>query len=153
MPIVERSTVIHAPVGSVFGVMDDATRLPEYMPGITRVANVVRTPRRVGDSYRVTYTVLGLRFPTKIKVLEWEENKRYVEKMEGSMPGTFSYLCEPQGEDTKVTWKIEYSMPGGILGNAVNRLLLERMNEKTAERGLENLKMICEAQREAKVSV
>jgi hypothetical protein len=37
-------------------------------------------------------------------------------------------------------------MPGGVLGKAIDALLMERMNEKNAERMLENIKMIVESQ-------
>ena len=109
MPVVEASIVINAPVERVFDLMDDPQRVVEYVPGIVRVSDFDRTPQRVGDSARVTYSVLGLRFPTR------------------------------------VTWHIDYTMKGGILGKAVNALLVQRLNEKNVERSLENLKLICEA--------
>jgi hypothetical protein len=40
---------------------------------------------------------------------------------------------------------MEYEMAGGILGKAMNAMLVERMNEKNAERLLENLKLVSEA--------
>jgi hypothetical protein len=35
-------------------------------------------------------------------------------------------------------------MAGGVLGKAMNAVLVERMNEKNAKRMLENLKLVCE---------
>ena len=40
---------------------------------------------------------------------------------------------------------MEYEMAGGILGKAMNAMLVERMNEKDAEQLLENLKQVSEA--------
>ena len=148
MPVIERDVVIDAPAEEVFAIIEDPERLPEYMAGVTGVADVVRTPGRVGDSYTVTYSVLGMHFPTKVSIIEWEQNRAYVEKMEGSMPGTSAVNLHSKGNGTKVTWKMDYSIKGGVLGKAMNRLLLERMNVKTIERSLENLKMICDAARE-----
>ena len=144
MPTIERSITIAAPAEDVFAVVDDARRQPEYLPGVTKVADVVRTQDRVGDTYEAAYSILGLRFPTKTSIIEWERNKTYVEKMEGSLPGTFAMHLEPNGQGTKVTCTIDYTITMGVLGKAMNRLLFERMNEKTAEQGLENLKLLCE---------
>ena len=40
---------------------------------------------------------------------------------------------------------IDYRMRGGILGKAIDALLVERMNDRNAARMMENLKMISEA--------
>ena len=93
---------------------------------------------------RFTYTVLGLRFTGKGTLLEREANKNIVVKLEGGISSTQTTTYQPQDDATKVTWRFDYTMKSGILGKAVNRLLVERMNEKNAERGLENLKMLCE---------
>ena len=144
MPNLERSITIDAPVEKVFDLVDDAKRLPEWMPGVIRVADVVRTQSRVGDTSKTTFSVLGMRFPTKVSLVQWEKNKTYVEKMEGSLPGTFATHFETDEQGTRVTFTIDYTITMGVLGKLMNRLLFERMNEKTAEQGLENLKLLCE---------
>ena len=131
MPIIERSIVINAPAEKIFAVEDDPTRLPEYLPGLVRIADYQQTPERIGESARYTYAVLGLRFTGKGTLLEREENKRIVTKIEGGIGGTQTTEYESQGNSTKVTWRLDYTMKGGILGKAANSLLVERMNEKT----------------------
>ena len=42
-------------------------------------------------------------------------------------------------------WPCPIPEQGGILGKAMNAVLVERMNEKNAERLLENLKLVSEA--------
>ena len=145
MPLVEKSILINAPVGKVFAAHDDPRRVPEYMPAMVRVADIVRTRRRIGDSQRLTYSVLGLRFPTKMTIQEWEKDRRMVVKLGGGLNGTFTATYEPQGGATKVTWRIDYTLKPRILDKAMNLPLAEGMNEKNVERGLENLKMICES--------
>ena len=145
MAIIERSVIINAPVEKVFAVEDDPKRLHEYMPGIVRMTDIVETPNHVGKSARFTYSVLGLRFPGKFSITQWEKNKRIVARLEGGVGGVLTNTYEAQGRGTKVTWRMDYTMKAGILGKAMNRLLVERMNEKNMERGLENLKMLCGA--------
>jgi len=103
MPLVEKSILINAPVGKVFAAHDDPRRVPEYMPGMVRVADIVRTRRRIGDSQRLTYSVLGLRFPTKMTIQEWEKDRRMVVKLGGGLNGTFTATYEPQGGATKAS--------------------------------------------------
>ena len=43
-----------------------------------------------------------------------------------------------RGKSTHLTTAMEYEMAGSILGKAMNAVLVERMNEKNAERLLEN---------------
>lgn len=65
--------------------------------------------------------------------------------MEGSFPGTSEFALDPQGQVTKVDFRIDYSFPGGILGKIANQVLLERMNRNNIESMAEKLKILCEA--------
>ena len=144
MPVVEKSVVINAPVDKVFGINEDPKRVTEYMPGIVRVADIVKTRKRIGDSQRLTYSVLGVRFPSKVTIQGWEKDKRMVAKLQGALTGTFTATYEPQGGATKVTWRIDYTMKADILERAANHPLASRMNESNLARGLEDLKLLCE---------
>ncbi len=146
MSVIERSNTVNAPLERVFALLDAPERLAEWTPGITRVADVKQTPQRTGDSSRVTYSVLGLRFPTKLTVLDYAKPRKLTVKMEGGLRGTVAWNLEPTGSAAKVTVRFDYTMKGGILGKAVNALLVERMNEKNTERMLENLKIVVEGE-------
>ena len=113
--------------------------------GVTRVSDFNQTPQRVGDTGRVTYSAMGLRFPMKFTVTAYEKNARFELSMEGGMTGTMNWELTPQGSGTALSLTLDYRMRGGILGKAVDELLVERMNDRNAERMLENLKMISEA--------
>lgn len=144
MAVVQKTIPINAPVETVFEVLNDPNRIPEVAPGVSRV-DQVRHEGRVGDSFRTVYSVMGLGFPMKFTTVEYTSPTRIIQRMEGGMTGTFTWILEPRDGATQATVRIDYEMMGGVLGKAVNALLLERMNEKNAERMLENLKMISEA--------
>ena len=150
MPVIERSIVINAPVEKIFKIEDDPRRLPEYLPGIVEVTDYDRTPDRIGERSRYVYKAMGMRFEGRATLKEREENKRLVSALEGGIEGTQTNTYEPEGDATegdatKVTWRLEYTMKGGILGSIINKLFVEGQNEKNAERGLENLKGLCES--------
>lgn len=144
MAVIQRSMVINAPAEQVFQILDTPQRSKEWAANLTRVADVVQTPKRIRDTARYTYSSLGIRFPMKLTVVEYVKGKKITLAMEGGMTGTMAFSVEPQGNPTRVTWNIDYSMKGGIIGKAVDRVLVERMNEKNAERSLENLRLLCE---------
>ena len=146
MPVVENSIVISAEADKVFGILDDAQRFPEYFAGVVRVSNVTLSEERVGDSANITYSVLGVHFDLKSTILKWEKNKSVVAQLEGAFPGTVSTTFDEQNDGVKVTQTFDYTIGGGVLGRALNAVLVERMNERNAQHTLENLKTLCEAE-------
>lgn len=145
MATIHQSIDINAPAERVFAILTDPKRLPEYAPGVTSVEDIWQTEQRLGDSFRTTYAVLGLHFPMSFTVTEHEPATKRTMRFEGGMKGAWTWRLSPQGKSTHLTTTMEYEMTGGILGKAVNAMLVERMNEKNAERLLENLKLVSEA--------
>ena len=145
MATINTSIVIDAPAERVFAILADPKRLPEYAPGVSGVEDIRHTERYIGDSYRATYSALGLHFPMTFTVTEHEPPTKRTTSFEGGMKGAWTWSLSPRGESTHLTTTMEYEMAGGILGKAMNAVLVERMNEKNAERLLENLKLVSEA--------
>ncbi len=138
--------MINASAEKVFKVLDDPNQMPTIVPAVTRVSDVTMSKDRVGDTFRVTYGLLGMHFDLKFTDITNEPPRKIVRQFEGGMSGRMNYTVEPEGDMTKVTFDVEYQMSGGVLGKAMNYLLIERMNEKNAERMLENLKLLMETQ-------
>ncbi len=145
MATIHKSIDIDAPAERVFAMLTDPRRLPEYAPGLISVENIRQTEQHIGDSFRATYSVLGLHFPMTFTATEYEQPTKLTTRFEGGMKGTWTWLLEPRGTSTHLTTTMEYEMAGGALGKAMNAVLVERMNEKNAERLLENLKLVSEA--------
>lgn len=145
MATINKSIDIDAPAEQVFAILTDPGRLSEYAPGVTNVEGIRSTEQHIGDSYRATYSALGLHFPMTFTVIEHERPTRRTTRFEGGMKGAWTWTLAPQGMGTHLTTTMEYEMSGGILGKAMNAILVERMNEKNAERMLENLKLVSEA--------
>ena len=144
MATIHKTIDINVPAEKVFELLIDPKRFPEYAPGVASVEDIRQSEQHIGDSFRVTYSVLGLHFPMTFTATEYEQPTRLSTRFEGSMKGTWTWLLEPRGNSTHITAALEYEMTGGILGKAINTVLVERMNEKNAERLLENLKLVSE---------
>ena len=145
MATIHKAIDIDAPAERVFEMLTDPKRILEYAPGVISVEDIRQTEQHLGDSFRATYSVLGVHFPMTFTATEYEQPTRLTTRFEGGMKGTCSWLLEPRGTSTHLTTSMEYEMAGGMLGKAMNAVLVERMNEKNAERLLENLKLVSEA--------
>ena len=144
MTTIHKEIVISASPEGIFEILDDPEAVLRYGPGVTRVSDVQRSEGRIGDSTRLTYSVMGLRFPMKFTTLEYSKPSKILARMEGGMRGTFGWNLKPEGSTTRVALDIDYQMRGGILGKVMDRVLVERMNEKNAERMLENLALLAQ---------
>jgi carbon monoxide dehydrogenase subunit G len=146
MPVIKKSATIQAPVEQVFDTVDDPERVTEYAPGVSKVSDVQRSEQRVGDTFVVTYNVLGLHMDEKFKVTGHQRPNSIENEVDGPMAGTFRWAFQPEGPSaTLASVEVDYQLrgPSGI-ARAVDALLLERMNQRNMERMLENLQMILE---------
>lgn len=144
MTTINKSIDIDAGAERVFELLIDPKRFPEYVPGLVSVEDIQQTDQHLGDSFRVTYAVLGLHLTMTFTVTAYEQPTTLTTRFEGGMKGTWTWMLAPQGEGIHMTTAIEYEMAGGILGKAINAVLIERMNEKNTEQLLENLKRVSE---------
>jgi carbon monoxide dehydrogenase subunit G len=144
MPVIEKTIEIHAAVDTVFAILDTPQRIPEYVPGITRVDGVQHTDGRVGDTFRVTYSVLGISFPLRFTLTAWARPQQIDTRVDGALAGSYNWSFMPHDSGMRLAIRSTYAIGGGPLGWVANALLIERMNEKNTERMLDNLKALSE---------
>ena len=142
MAEIHKSVTIDAPPERVFDLLDDPSAIPSYTPNVERVDDVRQTEERIGDTFRVIYKAIGMTFEEKFTITEHQRPTRLVSSFENGMKGTFVCQVAPQGQETTLTVDVRYELPGGTLGKAVDALLLERTNEKTIEKQLDNLRQM-----------
>jgi carbon monoxide dehydrogenase subunit G len=144
MPVVQKELMISAPAERIFGFVTDPGRLPEYAPGVASVSEIKQTSGHVGDSFKVAYSVLNLKFPMTFTTEAYREPAGIDLHMDGNMVGAWQWRLAQEGGATRVRVSIDYKLKLGLLGKAMNALLVERMNEKNTETMLANLKEIIE---------
>jgi len=145
VPRVETSVTINAPIEKVFDTIVDPALTAQWSSGVSEVTNIKGNPWEKGSSVDMAYHVLGMKFTQHMVTSEIEKPRKVIYEMTGGFPGTFEFALERQGQATKVDTRIDYSVPGGIIGKIANQLLLERMNRKNMESSAEGLKIFCEA--------
>lgn len=140
MAEIKKSVTIDATANEVFDIVEDPSNFTKFVPNVSEVVDIHRTERRIGDTFRVVYKVLGLTFDEKFTTTEYDRPTYLTSAFKGGMNGTFRWSFEPHGRQCQVTVEINYDVAGGALGKAVDAVMLERTNAKSIEGMLENLR-------------
>lgn len=145
MAIVQRAVQINASPTETMALLSDASRWPDWYPGMTQIdvaapfpakgGKVVFKVKSAGMSMSITETVLDFR-PGELQLLQ----------MEGAFSGRARWELAPQGEGTQLTTTFDYTLPGGALGRMADALFVKRTNGKTLEEALGNFKAFAERQ-------
>jgi uncharacterized membrane protein len=145
MPLVEQSIDIHAPVQAVFGIIAHAPeRQAEWWPPIELQERVTPPPTNIGSVSKYVYNMMGVKITGEHKVLEMSENQYLKVKTISGIDSTFEFIFQPTNNGTNLTIRVDYSLPGSVLGQLLNKLVIERKNEDDLHQGLANLKSIVE---------
>ena len=140
MAEIKKSVTIDATANEVFDIVEDPSNFTKFVPNVSEVVDIHRTERRIDDTFRVVYKVLGLTFDEKFTTTEYDRPTYLTSAFKGGMNGTFRWSFEPHGRQCQVTVEINYDVAGGALGKAVDAVMLERTNAKSIEGMLENLR-------------
>jgi|Deesub1362A_J573_1020465.scaffolds.fasta_scaffold00013_49 anaerobic magnesium-protoporphyrin IX monomethyl ester cyclase len=146
MSEVSRSVKINAPLGKVFEYVVNPLNWPSYVMSLVSVKNLSNKVPVSGTTFEWTYRMLGLNLKGKGRVLEYEKDKKFAVKMHGAFPIIETFLFEGDSKATRLTIKINYEVPGKVLGVLADKLLIEKINAKEAETVLKKIKMICESE-------
>lgn len=144
MTTVERSIMIKATTEAIDAVTLNGNRLPEWYAGIQEARADEQYPN-VGGSVEATYRAAGINFKIRIISVELVPGQRITLKMEGMITGTNRWAYQAEGAGVRVSAALDYEMPGGGLGQALNRLVVEKMNTENLEKSLSNLKALVES--------
>jgi uncharacterized membrane protein len=143
MTALERSVFIDAPVDAIEAITLDGQRLPDWYAGVEHAEpdDVYPEP---GGVVNMVYKAAGIGFDIKMTSLELVRGQSSTYQMEGMIAGTNHWMFAPEGDGTWITATFEYEMPGGILGKAADKLVVERVNAQNLEQSLNNLKALVE---------
>ncbi|MCU0498239.1 MAG: SRPBCC family protein [Anaerolineae bacterium] len=147
MPYVEQTIVISAPLEVVFSaVAHQPERMVAWWPPIELQERVTPPPTAVGAISRYVYNMMGVRIKGEHRVMEYVENQHLLVKTISGIDASFGFSFQRLGPETQVTVRVNYSLPGAILGQLFNRLTIEQRNHDDLVIGLKNLKKIIESE-------
>ncbi len=143
MTTVEKSIFINASVEAIDAVVLDGRRLPEWYAGIQE-ANPDATFPEPGGVVNVVYKAAGINFNMTMTCLRLARGQSQLLKLDGMIAGKTRWVYVPEGNGIRVNATFEYEMPGGSIGQAINKLVVEKMNVDNLEKSLNNLKAVVE---------
>lgn len=146
MAHISKSIVIAAPVAQVHATGQDPKRWTSWLVGLGE-AEKVNGDGGAGTVVEHSYMMAGARIPVTTEVLEnssGPEGATVRVKARGPLEGEHTWTYEPANGGTRVTLDMEYRVPGAALGKIADRLVVERMQARSFEQSLENLKLLCE---------
>ena len=142
--------VVHvdAPAEVAWGVGRDANRVPEWNTTVVEVRGVTGPLDQVGAEYTATSKVVGLTLETVWRVEEVEPGRRavYSAKAPGGGSVRIVVTYEPDATGTNVIAEVDFELPMGILGTAVDKLFAERAVERDIKHSGENFKALVESE-------
>lgn len=128
MARVKKTVTVNAPVGEVFDYINDPTNLPEVWPNLLEVKDVKSLPNG-GNSSRFVYEMAGVRIKGSGVDVECIANQRIVNKTQGGVESTMTWLFRPVAGGTEVTLDAEYTVPIPLAGRLA-AAIIARINEK-----------------------
>jgi carbon monoxide dehydrogenase subunit G len=140
MAVVEESTFVHRTPQEVFDFLARPADLPVWDNSIVDAAQEGDGPLGVGTRVRGTSKILGRRFEWVTEYTEYDPPRRLVSRsVEGRLHFTVTNTLEPEGDGTRLTWRVD-ATPG--LGGVFGRLadpLVEQAHARTVRGNLQTL--------------
>src|SRR3954451_21350111 len=145
MAIVQRNVQIKASPQEAMALLSDASRWPDWYPGMTKIKIAAPFPEK-GGKVAFKAKSAGVSIPITETVLDYQPGKLQLLQMEGMLSGRARWELTPQGDGTRLTTTFDYALPGGVFGKLADALIVKRMNGKSLEEGLNNFRALVERQ-------
>src|SRR5437870_12988329 len=116
MPKITKSLEVGAPVEKVFDMLDDPENFPVYVPNVTKVSNIRRSDKRLGDSFDVAYSMMGMDSNETFTYSEYAKRKSLAPRTARRMTGSRGRPPQPTGARTLATLEVDYEVRPGPLG-------------------------------------
>ncbi len=145
MTHIERTIDIAAPPERVFEDLIDLHQLDRWST-ITASHEGPEETLRAGHEFRQDIRVAGLSLPTTWRCTECDPPRLVAYEAESPGGGslTMRQVVVPTDGGSRVELVVDYELPGSFLGELLDRVYVERRNQREAQHSLENLKDLLE---------
>ena len=140
-----RDVRIDTPIERVFEFLGDPNNLPEIWPNVIEVKNVKKSKNNEGFNFNWAYKMSGLSFEGKCETIEYRPYERLVIKSNKGLDSTITWIFQPTGRETHVTFSFEYQIPSSLLKRMKEEIVVKE-NEHEVEALLQNLRSRLELQ-------
>jgi uncharacterized membrane protein len=91
--------------------------------------------------------MMGVKIKGEHEVLAMTDNEYLKVKTISGIDSTFEFIFQPKNNITDLTIRVDYKLPGSVLGQLLNKLVIEQKNDSDLREGLANLKAIVEREK------
>ena len=146
MAKIDKSIDVGASPDQVFEVLTDLGLLPVWSTITVETHGTPRQPIQQGDTFTQTLRVLGQNLHSSWEVTEMDRPHRvaYVAESPGGGMLRMAQTLHEVPAGTRVEVKLDYELPGGLIGELFDSAYAERRNEHELTHSLENLKELVE---------
>jgi len=147
---ITRAVDIDADPGSVWQLLEDVRRLPEYSPSTLEVSDAPERLTTVGQSYTQVGKLLGKRYRSTWTVTDLEPGRRI--RSEGTIGAGVRY-CLTQNltavgkSKSRLEIVMDYTLPGGPLGRLASKAGVAARATREAEEVLDGIRSTVERDR------
>jgi carbon monoxide dehydrogenase subunit G len=144
MAKVTRKFTVKRKPEAVIDYLSDVENHPAFIPPLKSVANIAGDPKRKGTRWDWTFVMAGVEINGKAETSDYQAGKRYSFKTTG-IDSSFIYTVEAAGGGSQVTADVVYEVPQGVLAKIADKTVVERMNERDADKAAQSLKTILDS--------
>lgn len=119
------SIVIEAPLPEAFAYVNELRTMPDWLTGLVEVRNVIGTG--VGQQCDWTFKMIGVQLRGAAVVVDCVPNEWCTHQSIGMLSSEWTNIVEAHEDGTKLTVKVEYTLPGAVLGKLAEHLTVRRM--------------------------
>ncbi|MDP9402585.1 MAG: SRPBCC family protein [Actinomycetota bacterium] len=145
MTEINHSIEIAAPPEAIFPELTDLHRLTRWST-ITETHEGPDEQITAGHEFDQSIRVAGVKLQTRWRCTECEPPHRV--GYEATSPGGgrlhMRQTVEPTATGSRVQLHVDYDLPGGAIGDLLDKVYVERRNEREVEHSLQNLKDLVE---------
>ena len=141
---VERRCVIDADRDAVWKKVSDPGCYPSFMANLARWETITEGPVAVGSRFMAHWTIGSVPIGGIVEVVEFDDSRdlAWIGITGITLRGRFR-LRDHGDDGTRVTFRMSYQAPGGILGLIADRVASRQVGRTLAE-SLNNLKKLVE---------
>lgn len=141
---VERHMVMKADRHAVWKLVSDPDRYPDFMPNLERWETFTEGPAEIGSRFTVHWKIGAAPVGGVIELVEFDEARdlAWIGITGVSQRGRFR-LRDAGDNRTKVTFRLTYQAPGGLLGLLADRIAARQVG-RTLSASLANLRQLAE---------
>ena len=144
MAKVSSSILINKPIEEVFDFTASPFNGPKFIPNLAENTNIKPEKPGIGQTFDWHFNMLGVSLRGKAKVTEFEKLSKVVIETNGNTKTTWVYSFEKDNSSTKVSVDVEYEIHEDVLRKLVDKMIVDKINQRSAQQMLENLKTILE---------